>query len=159
MTPGWNPFNSLASFRRDMDALFNRFFGDWERERSSWGPIRVGYAPHLESYVEGNTLHVKVDLPGIDPKEVELAVEGNQLTISGERKAEQERKENDYLHQEVQYGSFARTVTLPEGVQADNIHATYHGGVLEVTIPLPRSMVAKKVPIQTEGETPRQITA
>jgi HSP20 family protein len=159
MTPWRNPFSSLTSFRRDMDELFNRFFGDWERAGTPWAPMNGGYAPRIESYVDGNTLHVKADLPGIDPKEVEIAVEGNLLTLKGERKAQQEVKEDNYLRQEVQYGSFVRTLTLPEGVKADDVHATYHNGVLDVTIPLPDSLVAKKVPIQIEGEAPKQIAA
>jgi HSP20 family protein len=93
------------------------------------------------------------------PTELEIALEGNLLTLKGERKAQQETTEHNYLRQEVEYGSFARTVALPEGVKADNIHATHHNGVLDITIPLPDSMAAKKVPIQIEGETPKQIAA
>ena len=159
MTPWRNPFSLFTSFRRDMDELFNRFFGDWERAGTPWAPMSAGYFPRLESYVEGQTLHIKADLPGIDPKEVEIAVEGNLLTLKGERKAAQEVKEEAYLRQEVQYGSFARTVTLPEGVKAEDVQATYHNGVLDVTIPLPDSLVAKKVPIQIEGAAPKQIAA
>jgi HSP20 family protein len=142
-----------------MDDLFNRFFGDWERAGTPWAPMSAGYYPRIESYVDGNTLHIKADLPGVEPKDVEIAVEGNLLTLKGERKAQQEMKEDNYLRQEVQYGSFVRTVTLPEGVKADDVHATYHNGVLDVTIPLPDSLVAKKVPIQIEGEAPKQIAA
>jgi HSP20 family protein len=142
-----------------MDDLFNRFFGDWERAGTPWAPMSAGYYPRIESYVDGNTLHIKADLPGVEPKDVEIAVEGNLLTLKGERKAQQEMKEDNYLRQEVQYGSFVRTVTLPEGVKADDVHATYHNGVLDVTIPLPDSLVAKKVPIQIESEAPKQIAA
>lgn len=159
LTPWQNPFSALTSLRRDMDELFTRFFGNWEQTGTPWALMSGEYTPRIESYVEGHTLHIKADLPGVDPKEVEIAVEGNQLTLRGERKAQQEVKEDNYLRQEVQYGSFARTVLLPQGVKADNIHATYHNGVLDVTIPLPDSLVAKKVPIQIEGEAPKQIPA
>jgi len=121
--------------------------------------MSAGYAPRIESYVEGNILHVKADLPGVGPQDVEITVEGTELTLKGERKAQQERKEDSPLRQEVQYGSFVRTVTLPEGVKADEVHATYHNGVLDVTIPLPDALVTKKVPIQIESEAPKQIAA
>ena len=70
---------------------------------------------------------------------------------------QQETSENNYLRQEVQYGSLVRTVQLPQGVQAEDVYAQYHNGVLEVTIPLPTSMITKKVSIQIEGEAPKQI--
>jgi HSP20 family protein len=112
-----NPFSLLDPFRRDMDELFHRVFGDWERAGTPWAPM--GYVPQVESYTEGNTLHLKADLPGIDPQAVEITVEGTQLTLKGERKAEQEAKDGAY--REVRYGSFVRTFPLPEGVKADEI--------------------------------------
>jgi len=90
---------------------------------------------------------VRADLPGIDPKKVELAIEGNRLVMRGEREEKEERKETDYLYREVAYGRFERAIDLPEGVDADTIKATYHDGVLEVTMKAPKGMVAKKVPI------------
>jgi HSP20 family protein len=152
----WSPFQSLSSFRRDMDELFNRFFGDWERAGTPWAPMSQGYAPRVESYVDGNTLLIKADLPGIEPQDVELTVEGNQLTLKGERKAHHERQDSHYLQQEVHYGSFVRTFPLPQGVKAEEVHATYRNGVLEVAIPLPAEMVGKKVPVQIEGGEERK---
>jgi HSP20 family protein len=159
LAPWRNPLSLVDSFRRDMDDIFNRFFGDWERARTPWVPVSLGYSPRVESYVEGNTLHVKADLPGVDPKEVEITVEGNLLTLKGERKTQQETTDGNYLRQEVEYGNFVRTLPLPEGVKTEDVHATYHNGVLDVTIPLPASMVTKKVPIQIEGEAPKQIAS
>jgi HSP20 family protein len=99
---------------------------------------------------------VKADLPGIDPKDVEVMVEGNQLTLRGQRKAEHEGSEDGYLHREVQYGSFIRSFTIPEGVQAEDIQAKYHNGVLELAVPLPAEMLPKKVNIVIEGQTNEQ---
>ena len=115
----------------------------------------------MESYLRDNTLCIKADLPGIDPKEVEITVEGNQLTLKGERKAEHERQEGNYFHREVRYGSFARTFTIPDGVKAEDVHATYHNGVLELSIPLPASMLPKKVHIEvkSQAEGRKQIAA
>jgi HSP20 family protein len=99
---------------------------------------------------------VKADLPGIDPQDVEVEVEGTRLTLRGQRKAEHEGSENGYLHREVQYGSFIRSFTIPEGVKAEDIHAKYHNGVLELSIPLPAEMLPKKVNIAIEGQASGQ---
>jgi HSP20 family protein len=148
-----SPFSQLSSFRREMDELFNRVFGDWERAGTQWAPLSTSYAPQIESCVRENTLYIKADLPGMDPKDVEITVEGNQLTLKGERKAEHEGQEGNYLHREVRYGSFVRTFTIPDGVKAEDVHASYRNGVLELSVPLPESMLPKKVNIAVEGQT------
>jgi HSP20 family protein len=148
-----SPFTRLSSFRREMDNFFTQAFGDWERTGTPWTPRLSGsYVPQMESYVRDNTLYLKADLPGIDPKEVELTVEGGQLTIKGERKAEQEGRQGDYSHREVHYGSFARTFRLPEGVKAEDVQASYRNGVLEVSVPLPAERQPKKVRIASEEQ-------
>jgi HSP20 family protein len=160
LTPWQNPFSLLSSFRREMDDLFNRVFGDWERTGTPWTPMMsMGYVPRIESCVQDNNLLIRADLPGVDPKDVEITVEGNQLTIKGERKAQQEAKEGSYFHREISYGGFARSFTIPEGVKAEDVHATYRNGVLELSIPLPASMVAKKIPIEIGSEERKQIAA
>jgi HSP20 family protein len=155
----WTPFQSLSALRRDMDDIFNRFFSPWEQERSPWWRLSEGFAPPLECAVEGNQCVVKADLPGIDPKDIEVSVLGNQLTIKGERKARQEQKDRDYFQREVHYGTFARTITLPEGVKADDVKASYRDGVLEIALPCSPSMSAKKIPIEAMSEERTQRAA
>ena len=152
------PFRSLNT-SRDIDELFSLFLGDWERAGMPGRPVPTGYVPQSESYLDGNTFYIKADLPGIDPKEVELTVKNNQLTLTGERKAAQEQKNGNRLQQEVRYGAFARTFTLPEGVTAEKVQARYHNGVLEVTVPLPAAKLPKKVPVQIEGEERQAIAS
>jgi HSP20 family protein len=147
LTP-WRPMRELETFERRMADLFERFFGPWERERSVWGT--EGWAPAIESRVENGNLIVKADLPGIDPKEVTISVMGNQLTIEGERKREEKKEEKDYLYREVAYGKFLRTITLPEGVDADKVKASYKNGVLEITLPAPKQLAGKKVQIEVQ---------
>jgi HSP20 family protein len=149
--PWPSSFRSPATFRRDMDELFSPRFGGWERAGMPWRLVPTGYAPQIDSYRDGTTFRIKADLPGVDPQDVELTVKDNQLTLKGERKAEQEQKNGNRLQQEVRYGSFARTFTLPEGVQAEEVQARYHHGVLEVTVQLPAAQLPKKVPVQIEG--------
>ena len=142
------PFRSLNTFR-DMDEIFSRLLGDWERAGMSRGVRDTGYVPQIESSIEGDTFSIKADLPGVDPTDVELTVKDNQLTLKGERKAAQQN--GNRLHQEVRYGVFARHFTLPEGVQAEELQARYHNGVLEVTVPLPAAQMPKKVPVQIQS--------
>jgi HSP20 family protein len=151
LTP-WRPLRDLDTLRQHMDDLFERmsgrFFGPGERERSVWGT--EGLAPAIESHVDKDTLVIKADLPGIDPKEVSISVTGNQLTIAGERKQEEKKEEKDYFYREVAYGKFTRTMALPEGVDADKVKATYKNGVLEITMPAPQQVTGKKIQIEAQ---------
>jgi HSP20 family protein len=143
----WSPFRQMERFRREVDELFDRFMsgatdtGRWLRDR--WHPA-------IESFVEGDTMVVRADLPGIDPGKVEVTVNGDLLTISGSREAAKEEKDRDYMYREVTYGSFERTLQLPSGIDRDQIKASYSNGVLELRMPLPREMVSRKVPIEIE---------
>ena len=145
------PFRILNT-SRDLDEMFSHFLGDWEQGRIPRHATPAVYVPQITSYVDGNSICIRADLPGVDPQEVELIVEDNQLTLKGERKAEQEQQNGNRLAQEVQYGAFARTFTLPEGVTAEGLQARYHNGVLEVTVPLPAAKLPKKVPVHIKSE-------
>jgi HSP20 family protein len=147
----WSPFRELDRFRRDFDDLFDRFLGGRPSRQS------FGNGPALESYVDSGKLVVRVDLPGIDPKDVQITATGNQLTIRGTREQQREEKGRDFIHREVAYGSFERTVKLPGEVNPDEIKAVYNNGVLELTAPLPEQSRTRKIPIQvvegTHGST------
>lgn len=145
MLAPWRPVSSLPTFHNEIDNLLARFFGDEERWLAR--PWETGMMPVVESFVRGEELVVRADLPGIDPKHVELAVEADRLTIKGERTMMDEGKRGEAFYREVGYGRFERTIALPGGVDADSIKATYHDGVLEVTMKLPKGMGTRKVPI------------
>jgi HSP20 family protein len=137
---------------RRMDDMFDRltreFFGPGWLERPRLEA--EAWTPAIEGHVENGTLVVKVDLPGIDPKEVTISVVGNQVTIEGERKRAKKEEKEAYLYQELPYGKFSRTLTLPESVDADKVKADYKQGVLEITVPAPRQLVSKKIPIDVQ---------
>ena len=156
LTPWQTPLRAITEMQREMNHLFARFFGEGEEAGNQWLSRSASYVPQIESSVRENTLYVKADLPGIDPKDVEVMVEGNRLTLRGQRKAEHEGAENGYVHREVQYGSFVRTFTIPEGVKAEEIQAKYHNGVLELSVPLPAAALPKKVTIAIEGQENKQ---
>ena len=115
------------------------------------GFLREAWYPSIESYIKEGNFVIHAELPGIDPKDVDISVVGDQLTIKGERKASKEAKREDYLLSEVHYGSFERTLTLPEGVRADNIRANYKNGILEVTLPAEKAALPRKVTVEVEG--------
>ncbi len=135
----WSPVQELSSWHRDIDELCGRFF-----ERSDNSPNR--WVPRMETYRKDNEYVVRVDLPGINPKEVQVHAEGNLLTITGERKAHEEGP----AYRETFYGKFERQIALPQGVEADKIAAHYEHGVLEVRVPLPAQLVGRQIPIQID---------
>ncbi len=142
----WRPMRELSSLHDEIDKIFSDFFGTGDRWMTK--PFDMGFSPAVESYVKDGSLVVRADLPGIDPKDVELAIEGDRLHIRGERKEEKEHKDKQYLHREVTAGRFERTLMLPGGVDPDSVKATYRDGVLEVTMNAPKELVPKKVEIE-----------
>ncbi len=146
LTP-WRPLAQLSTLHKDLDELFTRFFGEEGGEH--WGGFEGGLVPAIESFTRGNELVFRADLPGIDPKNVELYVEGNRLTIRGERKEEHKEKEGGRRLREVRYGRFERVLALPAAIDPETVQARYEHGVLEVTVKAPRELTGKKVPIAT----------
>jgi HSP20 family protein len=140
----WRPFQELEQMMRSWQSHFPRFPVEGFEEEE--------IAPPVESYVKDGNLVIRADVPGLDPKDIEISVLHNVLTIKGERKAEKEVKEKDYLRREVSYGAFERRLSLPEGAAADKIQATFKNGVVEVSIPVPKEIEGKKIPLQVEAE-------
>jgi HSP20 family protein len=142
----WNPAAELSSWHRDIDDLFGRFFGSPESSMGSW-------VPRIETYRKDNDYVVRLDLPGVDPKDVQVQIEGNLLSITGERKTQE--KGSDY--RETLYGQFERTVNLPQGVESEKIAAHYEHGVLEIRVPLPAQLAGRKIPIQIEQQSNKKL--
>lgn len=100
----------------------------------------------------------RISLPGVEPKDVQINTQGNLLTIRGERKFTRSTKELDMLHEEMAYGTFERTLTLPEGVVADKLVAEYNNGVLELAAPVSAAALPRKIEIKTLS-MPKSIAA
>ena len=146
-------FNELFDLKSSFDHLINRFLN---KSTSTEEPTAhlIFSVPPIEAWVdnEKKEYHLSIAVPGIDPKEVQLNLHGNNLTVTGEHKSSEEKKEADYLQQEFSYDRFARTIVLPEGVEADKLTAEYKNGVLEVTAPLSESALPKKIEIKTSAK-------
>jgi HSP20 family protein len=147
----WSPFSSMFQMHRELDDLFARLFGQ-EGTPATYRPETgaVAWWPAIESYARGGELHVRVALPGVDPKDVEVTVSDDHLTIRGERKAKTEEKEGGRYVREFAYGAFERTLALPDGIDPARVQAKFANGMLELTMPAPVAVVPKKVEIQIE---------
>jgi HSP20 family protein len=154
----WRASRELDGFRREFDELLERFgfdrdwFGRFPFDREGFGqPEPIASRPAIESCVEGGKFIVRTDLPGVDPKNVDIKVVGDVLTIKGSREEKRETKKADFFRREISYGSFERSVSLPEGIKAEDLKATYRDGVLELSAPVPKEAAPKEVKIQVEG--------
>jgi HSP20 family protein len=139
----WRPFRDLERMARNFELRFPRFFEEAEEE--------LALAPPIESYIKNGNLVVRADVPGLDPKNIEVSVLHNVLTIKGERKDEKEVKKEDYLRREISYGSFERRMSLPEGAATDKVKAAFKNGTIEITIPVGKEVGAKKIPLEVEA--------
>lgn len=145
---------------REMTSEFDRMFGEPARPFFRWPSVRrrstaeIGWYPEIDVFEKDNRLVTKIDLPGMKKEDVKVEVTDGQLAISGERKSEAEEKREDFYRCEREYGSFYRSVPLPEGAKIDDVKATFTDGVLEVSVPLPARPEAKvrKVEIQESAK-------
>jgi HSP20 family protein len=145
LTP-WRPFE-FDRIRREMDRLWDSFLEGRPLRRAEGGRE---WLPSLDVSETKNDLVVKAELPGMDPKDIDISLSNGLLTITGEKKQEKEEKDENYHLIERSYGSFTRSVRLPREVQSDKITASFKNGVLRVT--LPKSEEAKKKEIKIKVE-------
>jgi HSP20 family protein len=134
-----------------MDRLFDRFFGRMGRDIKPLEHI-AAWTPSIESYMKEGHLVFKAELPGVDPKDLDVSVVDRELVIKGERKVEKGTKDEDYIYREISYGSFERRFLLPEGVKTEDLKAKYTNGILEITVLAPAVAKARKIEIETPKE-------
>lgn len=146
----WEPFRELSTIQRDLDDFFRRTFTGLT-PTSLFKEMKGEWRPAVNCYTKGNEFIVNADLPGIDPKDVDISIVGNMLTIKGERKTEVKEEKEGYVFHESSYGTFERIISLPEGVSAEKAHATYHNGVLELRMPAKAGVLPKKIKVEIEG--------
>ena len=134
----------LARLHGEMDDLFDSFFRGLDR------PF-AGYKawPAIDVAEEEDAIIVRAEVPGCKADDIDISVHGNVLTISGEKKLSEEKKEKGYYHVESSYGSFRREVTLPTDVNQSKVDATYKDGVLSIT--LPKAEKAKTIKVKIKG--------
>jgi len=145
----WEPARELATLQNEMNRLFSTFF-DAPTPTNAGATLRR-WIPAMDLVETEDDFVLKADLPGLSESDVNIELEDNVLTISGERKAEHEQRKEGYYRVERSFGSFARSLTLPEGVDPDKVRASFDRGVLEVRIPKPEERKPRKVTISAGG--------
>src|SRR5919108_5121154 len=132
----WEPFRDLLSLQERMNRLFDESFRGATRSGGAddWA-LGGSWAPAVDIYEHDGNIVMKAELPGVDPKDVDVRLENNTLTLRGERKLDKEVKQDNYHRVERSYGTFSRSFTLPSVVDQGNIKAEYRDGVLKLTLP------------------------
>ena len=145
LTP-WRPLGMIEPFRKEMETLMERFFGE---ESGNGHPLQAiqSWAPRIDVEETDKEIVVKADLPGVDPKAVEVSVENGVLTVRGEKKEEKEKKENNFHRIERFSGSFYRAIALPPGTDAEKVNASSANGVIIITIPKKPEAQPKKITV------------
>lgn len=135
-----DPFALMRQMASEFDRLFEEPFWParrWPFRRARPSGEPATWWPEIDVFEKNGRLVTRVDLPGVKKEDVKVEVADGQLTISGERKSEFEEEKEQYYRCEREYGSFYRSVPLPEGTKLEDVQATFADGVLEVSVPLP----------------------
>lgn len=138
----WEPFRDMLSLRADMDRLFSGLFGGVPEDREGF------WAPVVDIEEDNDKIMVKAEIPGMTREDIKVSVQGNLLTITGERKQENETKNKTFHRIERSYGRFSRMITLPTDVDADKVKANYKDGILNIALPKPESVKPKHIDVE-----------
>lgn len=148
----WEPTRELQSIQQEMNRLFGTFF---DAEGAGNGvAARRRWIPAMDLVEEGERFILRLDVPGVSEDAVKVELAENVLTISGERNTERESRKDGAQRIERAWGSFSRSLTLPDGIDPDAIEAHYDRGVLEVRIPKPERPGPRRVAINVAGKPP-----
>lgn len=139
----WDPWRDLAAFERQLDQMMGRMGGGaaGTREQRAW-------SPSLDVHQEGDTMVICAEVAGIDPDQVDISVEDDVLTISGSREDHDEVEEGQWIRRERHSGQFRRSVSLPPGVDPEQIQASARHGLIEIRVPRPAQVGAHRVPLR-----------
>src|SRR6202049_3816580 len=145
----WEPFREFSTLPDRMNRLFRESYSGEGRDESL---ATSSFAPAVDVYEDEHKVTLKIDVPGIDEKDIDIRLENNTLTVHGERKIETEEKEENYRRVERQYGSFTRNFTLPTTVDSENVAATYDKGVLKIALPKKAEAKPKQIKVSVGTE-------
>jgi HSP20 family protein len=149
----WEPVRELNTIQSEVNRLFNTLFDSPHPGNGGTSPALRRWIPAMDLVESEDAFILRADLPGLTDKDVNIELEENVLTVSGERKAEREESKEGYYRVERSSGSFSRSLTLPEGVDPESVEASFENGVLEVRIPKPEQRKARKVAISVGAGT------
>ena len=155
----WTPFRELNALQSRMNRLSDEQYGSGREESLLAG----AFVPPVDIYEDEHSIQLKLEVPGIDEKDLDIKVENNTLTVSGERKFEKEEKEENFHRVERRYGSFSRSFTLPNTLSTDDVQANYENGVLKIRLAKRAEAKPKQIkvnigPKSVEGKKPEGVT-
>lgn len=151
----WNPFRELQAMQEDMNRLFSRF----ESGANGVSGDRQPWLLPMDVIENADGLKLWASIPGVDPKDVNIQIEDHTLTVSGQRRFEDKVEKDNYVWIEQQYGSFSRTVTLPQTADVEKIDARYSNGVLELTVPKTQLAKPRSIQLKLDSPEPKMIEA
>ena len=145
----WDPFREFTTLQDRMNRLFRDSFAG---EGGQDALTTTSFAPAVDVYEDEHNVTLKIEVPGIDEKDIDVRIENNTLTVHGERKFEKEEKEENYRRVERQYGSFTRSFTLPNTVDAEHVQAHYDKGILKIQLAKKAEAKPKQIKIGVGSE-------
>ncbi len=153
MITRWDPFRELGTLQDRM----NRLFQDLSPSTRGTGGtgdefLTSGWVPPVDIYEDEHNIVLKLEVPGIEEKDLDIRVQNNTLTVRGERKFEKEEKEENFHRIERSYGQFARSFTLPNTVDSDSVHADYSNGVLTLKLAKRAEAKPKQIKVNVGGQ-------
>jgi HSP20 family protein len=143
----WDPFREFSTLQDRMNRLFRDSYGDNQEALTT-----TTFAPAVDVYEDEHNISLKIEVPGIDEKDIDVRIENNTLTVHGERKFEKEEKEENFRRVERQYGSFTRSFTLPTTVDAEKVTANYDKGVLKIQLAKKAEAKPKQIKVNVGSE-------
>jgi HSP20 family protein len=144
----WEPFREFSTLQDRLNRLFQQSVSEGRDESLTTS----SFAPAVDVYEDDHQVTLKIEVPGIDEKDIDVRLENNTLTVHGERKLEKEEKEENYRRVERQYGSFTRSFTLPQTVDAEKVSAQYDKGVLKIKLAKKAEAKPKQIKISVGSE-------
>ena len=139
----WEPFHELETIQRRMNRLFERLVPGGD----GW-LTGVDYVPSAEIAEDDDAVYIKLEVPGMEPDDIDIEVTENSIAISGERKSERKTEEKGLVRSEMHYGKFERTMSLPAHIKSDEVKAEYKNGILHLTLPKIEEERHKKIKVE-----------
>ena len=152
----WEPFREFSPMEERLNRLFR---GSFNPERPEEALTTTSLAPPVDIYEDEHKIALKIEVPGIDEKDIDVRIEGNTLTVHGERKLEKEEKEENFRRVERHYGSFTRSFTLPGSVDPGQVSADYDKGMLKISLPKKAEAKPKQIKVNIRGEKAHEAKA
>jgi HSP20 family protein len=148
----WEPFRDLATMQDRMNRMNRLFRESYSPEEPEEALTTTSFAPPVDIYEDEHNITLKLEVPGIDEKDIDVRVENTTLTVHGERKIEKEEKEENFRRVERQYGSFTRSFTLPSSVDSAQVSADYDKGVLKIKLAKKAEAKPKQIKVNVSNE-------